>query len=52
MQEVNEFDYLASRNLIDYAVCDVASIDPVSLLKFEHVLMTVEAVKTLEEQLQ
>ncbi|MFZ4076465.1 MAG: 50S ribosomal protein L4 [Legionellaceae bacterium] len=52
MQEVTEFDYMASRNLIDYAVCDVASIDPVSLLKFEHVLMTAEAIKTLEEQLQ
>lgn len=52
MQEVTEFDYMASRNLIDYAVCDVASIDPVSLLKFEHVLITAEAIKTLEEQLQ
>lgn len=52
MQEVNEFDYLASRNLIDFAVCDVASLDPVSLLKFEHVLMTADAIKTLEEQLQ
>ena len=52
MQEVNEFDYLASRNLFDFAVCDVASLDPVSLLKFEHVLMTAEAIKTLEEQLQ
>lgn len=41
--------YLAARNLYRVAVCDVAQIDPVSLVGFEKVLMTVNAVKKLEE---
>lgn len=41
--------YLAARNLYRVAVCDVAQIGPVSLVGFEKVLMTVNAVKKLEE---
>lgn len=41
--------YLAARNLYRVAVCDVAQIDPVSLVGFEKILMTVNAVKKLEE---
>ncbi|MCX7116696.1 MAG: 50S ribosomal protein L4 [Legionellales bacterium] len=52
MNEVGEFEYLASRNVIGFDVCDVTAIDPVSLLRYKHVLMTEEAIKTLEEQLQ
>lgn len=52
MNEIGENEYLASRNLIDFEVCDVTCIDPVSLLRFEKVLMTEEAVKKIEEQLQ
>ena len=52
MHEVGEFEYLASRNLFQYDVCDVSMLDPVSLLRYEQVLMTEEAVKILEEQLQ
>lgn len=52
MDEVGEFEYFASRNLIDYDVCDVSAIDPLSLLRHEHVLMTEAAVKQIEEQLQ
>lgn len=52
MHEVTENDYLASRNLYDFDVCDVTSIDPVSLLRFEKVLMTASAIKELEEVLQ
>lgn len=52
MNEVGEHEYFASRNLYDFDICDVASLDPVSLLRFEKVLMTEEAVKNLEEQLQ
>lgn len=52
MSEVGEHKYLASRNLVAYAICDVPSLDPVSLLRFEKVLMTEEAIKNLEEQLQ
>lgn len=52
MNEVGEFEYLASRNLVDYAMCDAASVDPVILLRFDQVLMTADAIKALEEQLQ
>jgi len=52
MSEVGEFEYLASRNLIQYDICDVTTLDPVSLLRYEKVLMTEDAVKKLEEQLQ
>ena len=52
MNEVGEFEYLASRNLIEYDVCDVCAVDPVSLLRYEQVLITEEAIKKLEEQLQ
>lgn len=52
MNEVGEGEYLGSRNLIDYDVCDVTTIDPVSLLRFEKVLVTEAAIKKIEEQLQ
>lgn len=52
MHEVGEHEYLASRNLIDYDICDVISLDPISLLRYKQVLITEEAVKKLEEQLQ
>jgi large subunit ribosomal protein L4 len=52
MSDVGEFEYLASRNLIEFDICDVASLDPVTLLRYEHVLMTEAAIKKLEEQLQ
>ena len=52
MSEVGEFEYLACRNLIAYDVCDVSALDPVSLLGYKHVLITEDAVKKLEEQLQ
>jgi large subunit ribosomal protein L4 len=51
MSEVGENEYLASRNLIDYDICDVATIDPVSLLKFEKIVITESAIKEIEEQL-
>ena len=41
--------FLASRNLYSVDVKDVYSIDPVSLIAFEHVIVTVEAVKKIEE---
>ena len=43
--------YLSSRNLIGVSVIDVAAIDPVSLVSFDHVIMTVPAVKLIEESL-
>jgi large subunit ribosomal protein L4 len=47
----DEYLYLSARNLYSADVCDVASIDPVSLIGFQNVVMTQGAVKQLEEQL-
>lgn len=49
--ELDENLYLASRNLFKVDVRDVAGIDPVSLIAFEKVVMTVDAVKQVEEML-
>ncbi len=43
--------YLAARNLHDVGVVDTASADPVSLLAFEKVLITVTALRRFEEKL-
>jgi len=52
---VNEaFDekvFLSARNLPDVGICDAASIDPVVLMRFEKVLMTMPALKLIEERL-
>ncbi|WP_133131118.1 50S ribosomal protein L4 [Legionella yabuuchiae] len=52
MDEVGEQEYLASRNLIDFDICDVTGVDPFNLLRFEKVVITEDAIKKLEEQLQ
>ncbi|MEX0619338.1 MAG: 50S ribosomal protein L4 [Pseudohongiellaceae bacterium] len=49
--EVTENLYLAARNLQSVDVLDVAGLDPVSLIGFEKVLMTVPALKKVEEML-
>ncbi len=43
--------YLAARNLHKVDVLDVASVDPVSLIGFDNVLITVSALKKVEEML-
>ncbi len=52
---VNEaFDekvFLSARNLPDVGICDAASIDPVVLMRFEKVLVTLPALKLIEERL-
>ncbi len=51
---VDEIDinlYLAVRNIPNVEVIDVRSLDPISLMKYEHILMTAKAVKQVEEQL-
>jgi large subunit ribosomal protein L4 len=50
-EEVAENLYLAARNLHNVDVLDVAGLDPVSLIGFEKVLMTVPALKKVEEML-
>ncbi|WP_439106638.1 50S ribosomal protein L4 [Congregibacter sp.] len=49
--QVNENLYLASRNLQKVDVRDVQAIDPVSLLAHDKVMVTVDAVKKIEEML-
>lgn len=49
--ELDENLFLASRNLYKVDARDVQGIDPVSLIAFEKVLMTADAVKQLEEAL-
>jgi len=46
----DEYLYLSSRNLYQADVCDVASIDPLSLVGFKNVVMTQGAIKQLEEK--
>lgn len=50
-EEVTENLYLASRNLHKVDVRDVSGVDPVSLIAFEKVVMTVSALKKFEEML-
>jgi large subunit ribosomal protein L4 len=50
--DVSENLYLASRNLAKVDVRDVLGVDPVSLLRHSHVIMTVEAVRAVEEWLK
>jgi len=47
----NEKVCLASRNLHTVDVLDLREVNPVSLIKFEKVVATVDAVKELEERL-
>ena len=49
--EVDENLFLSARNLYTVDVRDVQGVDPVSLIAFEKVLMTADAVKQLEEAL-
>ena len=49
--EVEEDLFLAARNLYKVDVRDVQGIDPVSLIAFEKVLITADAIKQLEEVL-
>jgi large subunit ribosomal protein L4 len=51
---VEAFDeplYLAARNLPHVEVLEVSAVDPISLIRYENVIMTVPAVKLLEEKL-
>ncbi len=43
--------FLAARNLKDVDVCDVEGLDPVSLIRHEKVVITLSALKKLEEAL-
>jgi large subunit ribosomal protein L4 len=48
-EEISENLYLASRNLYKVGVSDVQGVDPVSLIGFDKVVVTVPALKKFEE---
>jgi large subunit ribosomal protein L4 len=50
-EELDENLFLAARNLYKVDVRDVQGIDPVSLIAFDKVLVTADAVKKIEESL-
>jgi len=50
-EEVDQNLYLAARNVKGVDVCDVQALDPVSLISHDKVLVTVGALKQLEEAL-
>jgi large subunit ribosomal protein L4 len=43
--------FLSARNLPHVGICDAAAIDPVVLMRFDKVLITVPALKLVEERL-
>ena len=49
--ELSEPLYLSARNIPNIGICDVAAIDPVSLVGYDKIVMTVDAVKKIEESL-
>jgi large subunit ribosomal protein L4 len=52
VEAVDEKLFLAARNLYKVQVLEVGKLNPVALVSHDHVLMTVAAVKLIEERLQ
>ncbi|MGM8852083.1 50S ribosomal protein L4 [Salinicola sp. V024] len=50
-EDIDEKLYLAARNIPNVDVVDAAAADPVSLIAFDKVLMTVSALRKFEEKL-
>lgn len=50
-EDVSDNLFLSARNLHQVGICDANNIDPVSLIRFEKVIMTADAVKKIEETL-
>ncbi len=48
---VDENLYLAARNIKNIDICDVEGINPVGMISYPHVVVTVAALKQLEEML-
>ena len=49
VSEDNRFLNLASRNLYDVEVASVSHLNPVDLIKVDHVILTIQGIKKLEE---
>jgi large subunit ribosomal protein L4 len=50
-EDMSDNLFLSTRNLHHVGVCDANNVDPVSLIRFEKVIMTADAVKKIEETL-
>ena len=50
-EDMSDNLFLSTRNLHQVGVCDANNVDPVSLIRFEKVIMTADAVKKIEETL-
>jgi large subunit ribosomal protein L4 len=50
-EDVDEKLYLSIRNIPYIGICDVAALDPLSLVRFDKVMMTVGAARKVEEWL-
>jgi large subunit ribosomal protein L4 len=50
-EDMSDNLFMSTRNLHHVGVCDANNIDPVSLIRFEKVIMTADAVKKIEETL-
>lgn len=50
-EQLDEALFLASRNIPYFAVCEARKIDPVSLIKYEKVLITKKAIESISEAL-
>ncbi|MBE8216023.1 MAG: 50S ribosomal protein L4 [Endozoicomonadaceae bacterium] len=50
--EVDTNAYLASRNIPNILLCDLSGADPVNLIAHQKIVMTVDAVKQLDEGMQ
>ena len=52
VEAIDEKLFLAARNILYVEVLPVGTFNPLALVAHEHVLMTVGAVKMLEEQMK
>lgn len=50
-EDMSDNLFLSARNLHHVGICSANNIDPVSLIRFEKVIMTADAVKKIEETL-
>jgi large subunit ribosomal protein L4 len=51
-EEADKNLYLSVRNLPDVDVTEIGGLDPVSLLKYQHIVVTKDALGAIEEWLQ
>jgi large subunit ribosomal protein L4 len=50
-EDMDEKLYLSIRNIPYIGLCDVAALDPAALVRFDKVMLTVDAARKIEEWL-